>query len=287
MSHLYSRALNVGRSFEEMQWNARRRGKDNDRWSPSYYCEESTNATRRMIYTRPAAINVVTVVAEVGREVPNASPVLDTFLAVHNMVGMVRAKNKDLEALGYRCSYLIACAIENCRQPTDGINLTPLECCFRDDAVEVMNRCGGRRCVAKALKGVSDKGEVEEMNLRMDRLLYEMGLSGTMAILVSAGCNRRSRNDAAHDVPLMDACPFFLAVGGCSVLLISSHVVFVGCAQTSRTLRRRKAFHGTALIICDKDSSLTPLYLQPMSSDGCKCFYVPFISVGLHCHKYS
>ncbi|CAN0242158.1 unnamed protein product, partial [Ascophyllum nodosum] len=107
MSHLYSRALNVGRSFEEMQWNARRRGKDNDRWSPSYYCEESTNATRRMIYTRPAAI-------------------------------------------------------------------------------KVMNRCGGRRCVAKALKGVSDKGEVEEMNLRMDRLLYEMGLSGTVAILLDS-----------------------------------------------------------------------------------------------------
>ena len=173
MSHLYSRALNVGRSFEEMQWNTRRRGKDNNRWITSYYCEASTNATRQMIYTRPAAINVVAVVAEVGREVPNASPVLDAFLAVHNVVGMVRAKNKDLEALGYRCSYyLIACAIENCRQPTDGINLTPLECCFRD-AVEVINRCGGRRCVAKALRAVSDKGEVEEMNSRMDHCCME------------------------------------------------------------------------------------------------------------------
>ena len=205
----YCRALKVGRPFEEMLWNTRRRGKDNHRWSPSSYCEESTIDTRRMIYTRSTAINMIAVVAEVGREVPNASAVLDAFLTVHNMVGMVHANKRDLEALGNRCSYLVACAIEKCRQRADGINLAPLECCFRDTA-EVMNRCGGRGCVAKALKAVSDKGEIEAMNLRMDRLLYEMGLSGTKAILVSAGCDRRSRNDAAHDVPLMHACMSFL-----------------------------------------------------------------------------
>ena len=241
-----------------------------------------------MIYTRSAAINMVAVVAEVGREVvPNASAVLDVFLAVHNRVRMVRANKRDLETLGNGCSYLIAYAIEKCRQRADGINSTPLKYCFRDTA-EVMSRCGGQRYVAKALKGVSDKGEIEAINLRMDRLFYEMGLFGTKAILVSAGCDRLSRNDAAHDVSLMHACHFNFAVGGCSVLIISSHEVFVGCAHSSRTLRRRQAFHGASLIICNNDSSLTPLYLQPMSSDGCKrLLYVPFISVGLHCHKYS
>lgn len=127
------------------------------------------DATKQILNIGLTAIDVAVLVAVVGREVPIASAVLEAFIAVHNMVEMVRTNKEDLVALRDRCSYLTACVIEKCRRPSTALNLKPLEECLHE-TTKVIKRCGGRNRVIRVLKASSDRCEIEKMNTRMDRL---------------------------------------------------------------------------------------------------------------------
>ena len=144
--------------------------------------DEVMDTTRQVLKIGSSAIDVAMLVAEVGREVPIASAVLQAFLAVHDTVEKVNANNDELKALRDRCRYLTASVVETCGRCSTGLNLKPLEDCLLD-AAKVVEKCGGRNRVMKVVKATKDMGKVDNINTRLDRLVNDMGLSGTMEIL--------------------------------------------------------------------------------------------------------
>ena len=80
------------------------------------------------------------------------------------------------------CRYLTASVLETCGGRSKALNLKPLEDCLLD-AAKVVEKCGGRKRVMKYVKATKDKGEIDNINTRLDRLVNDMGLSGTMEIL--------------------------------------------------------------------------------------------------------
>ena len=146
--------------------------------------DEIMDATKQILNIGSAAIDVAVLVAEVGKEVPIASAVLQAFIAVHSIIETVRTNKEELADLRDRCSYLTACVIEKCRRPSTVMNLKPLEDCLGETA-KVVKRCGERNRVTRILKAGNDRCDIEKMNVRMDRLVIDMGLSGIIAALVS------------------------------------------------------------------------------------------------------
>ena len=144
--------------------------------------DEVMDATRQVLNIGSAAIDVAMLVAEVGREVPIASVVLQAFLAVHDTVEKVNSNKDELEALRDRCGYLTASVVETCGGRSTGLNLKPLEDCLLD-AAKVAEKCGGRKRAMKVVRAKKDKGEIDNINTRLHRLVNDMDLSGTMEIL--------------------------------------------------------------------------------------------------------
>ena len=144
--------------------------------------DDVMDATRKILKIGSTAIDVVMLVAQVGKEVPIASAVLQAFLVVHDTVEKVNANKDELEALRDRCRYLTASVVETCGGRSTGLNLKPLENCLLDTS-KVVEKCGGRKRVMKVVKATKDKGEIDNINTRLDRLVNDMGLSGTMEIL--------------------------------------------------------------------------------------------------------
>ena len=128
--------------------------------------DEVMDATRQVLKTGSAAIDVV----------------LQAFLAVHDTVEKVNSNKDELEALRDRCRYLTASVVETCGGRSTGLNLKPLEDCLLD-AAKVVKKCGGRKRAMKVVRAKKDKGEIDNINTRLDRLVNDMDLSGTMEIL--------------------------------------------------------------------------------------------------------
>ena len=144
--------------------------------------DEVMDTTRQILKIGSSAIDVAMLVAEVGREVPTASAVLRAFLAVHDTVEKVNANKDELEALRDRCRYLTTSVLETCGGRPTARDLKPLEDCLLD-AAKVVEKCGGRKWAIKVMKATKGKGEIGNINTRLDRLVNDMGLSGTMEIL--------------------------------------------------------------------------------------------------------
>ena len=144
--------------------------------------DEVMDTTGQVLKIGSSVIDVAMLVAEVGREVPIASAVLQAFLAVHDKVEKVNANNDELKALRDRCRYLTASVVETCGGRPTALDLKPLEGCLLD-AANVVEKCGGRRRVMKYVRATKDKGEIDNINTRLDRLVNDMGLSSTMEIL--------------------------------------------------------------------------------------------------------
>ena len=140
------------------------------------------DTTGQVLNIGSAAIDVTMLVAEVGREVPIASAVLQAFRAVHDTVEKVNYNKNELEALRDRCKYLTTSALTTCGGRSTGLNLKPLEDCLLD-AAKVVEKCGGRKRAMKVARATKDKGEIDNFNTRLDRLVIDMGLSGIMEIL--------------------------------------------------------------------------------------------------------
>ena len=94
----------------------------------------------------------------------------------------MNANNDELKALRDRCRYLTASVVETCGGRPTALDLKPLEGCLLD-AANVVEKCGGRRRVMKYVRATKDKGEIDNINTRLDRLVNDMGLSSTMEIL--------------------------------------------------------------------------------------------------------
>ena len=144
--------------------------------------DEVMDTTRQVLKIGFSAIDVAMLVAEVGREVPTASTVLQAFLAVYDTVEKVNANKYELEALRDRCRYLTTSVLETCGGRPTALDVKPLEDCLLD-AAKVVEKCGGRKWAMKVVKATKDKGEIDNINTRLDRLVNDMGLSGTMEIL--------------------------------------------------------------------------------------------------------
>ena len=131
-----------------------------------------------------SAIDVATLIAEVGEKVPIASEVLKVFKAIHDMVETVRANKEDLEDLRDRCRYLTACVVEECRRRPTALDVTPLEDILRE-TTDVIKRCGGGKGMRRVLRATRDKNEIQSLNIRLNQLGIDMGLAATIGTLVS------------------------------------------------------------------------------------------------------
>ena len=154
-------------------------------------------ATRQFLDIGSATFDVAMQVAEVGREVPIASAVLQAFLAVHDTVEQVKANEDELKALRDRFRYLTASVVETCGRGQTGLNLELLEDCLLDTA-KVVKKCGGRNRMMTWVYAKKDKSDFDSINKRLDRLVNDMGLSGTMKILGVAFCCEHPPNQACH-----------------------------------------------------------------------------------------
>ena len=149
-----------------------------------HFGDEIMDATRQILKIGSAAIDMTMLIAEVGREVPIASAVLQAFIAIHDKVETVRANKEDLKALRDRCRYLTACVVEKCRRRPMAIDVTPLEDILRETA-DVIKRCGGRKGMMRVLKATRDKNEIQSLHIRLNQLGIDMGLAATVGTLVS------------------------------------------------------------------------------------------------------
>ena len=147
--------------------------------------DEVMDTTRQILDIGSAAIDVAMLTAEVGREVPIASAVLQAFIAIHDKVEMVRANKEDLKALRDRCRYLTACVVEECRRRPIALDVTPLDDILRETA-DVIKRCGGRKGMMRMLRATRDKNEIQNLNIRLNQVGIDMGLAATIGTLVSS-----------------------------------------------------------------------------------------------------
>ena len=142
-----------------------------------------TDLTRRVLNIGFTVTTDATMaVATMCREVPVASAVLEAFLAIQHAMDKATNNKVALESLWNRCRYLTAFAVETSRGCPTGFNLKPLEDCLRDTAKDV-TRLGKRALTIKILRATKDESNIKKMNTRLDRLVVDTGLSGTMEIL--------------------------------------------------------------------------------------------------------
>lgn len=170
--------------FQTIYWKARRKsGNMATRGNPNFG-DEAMDATRQILNTGSAAIDMAMLIADLGREVPIASTVLQAFLAIHDMVETIRANKEDLKDLRDRCGYLTVRVVDECRRHRMAINVNRLEDILRDTA-DVIERCGGRKWIMRIRKATSDKNEIQSLNTRLNQLGIDMGLAATFETLVS------------------------------------------------------------------------------------------------------
>ena len=131
---------------------------------------------------RSNAADAISLVAELGEELPVVSPVLKTLQAIREKIDTVRSNREALVALEERCTYVTACVVVKCRKNCRSeIDLTPLKGCV--EAVwNFVERCSRRGRVSRVWKASSDKDEIAGLNACVDRLTGDMGLAGIVIL---------------------------------------------------------------------------------------------------------
>lgn len=147
--------------------------------------DAAAEAAKLAVQIGSATADALSLIADLGEELPVIQPVLKTLRVVREKLETAKGNRRSLVALHERCTYITACVIEKCKWgPSSAIDVTPLvECVEAVDDIVV--RCGRRGMLLRALKASSDRDEIAELNARVDRLTGDLGLAG-IAILVSA-----------------------------------------------------------------------------------------------------
>lgn len=140
-------------------------------------------ASRVALKMGRAAVDAVSVMADLGEELPVVEPVLKTLKAIRQKVYTVKTNRQDLGAIEDRCTYVTACVIVKCRQHPnlEEVDVTPLVDCV-EAARKFVERFSRRGKVSRVLKASSDRDEIAALNASIDRLAADLGLAGIAAL---------------------------------------------------------------------------------------------------------
>lgn len=146
--------------------------------------EGAAEAATLALQIGSATADAISLVAELGQELPVISPVLKTLAAIRAKVESVKSNRDELKALNERCAYITARVILKCkRSPTSGMDVAPLADCV-GGVEKFVGRCSRRGRISRVLKASSDREEIAKLNARVDQLSGDLGLAG-IATLVS------------------------------------------------------------------------------------------------------
>lgn len=130
-----------------------------------------------------AVVDTITLMAELGEELPVIKPVLKTLKTVREKVDTVKNNREELASLRERCIYITACFIVKLRQsPSWGAKVRLLEQCLKG-AEDLVGRCSQRGKFSRMVNASRDKDEIAGLNARVDRLTADFGLSGIASVL--------------------------------------------------------------------------------------------------------
>eukprot|EP00752_Nemacystus_decipiens_P008592 g7671.t2 len=122
-------------------------------------------------------VDIVDFTHEFGGDVPVVGAVLKTLTTIREKAETVQSNMEELKELEKRCTYVTARVIVKLRHNSGlEMDVTPLESCVTA-AEEFIERCGRRGWCGRCTKASSDKDEIAKLNVRVDRLIGDMGLA--------------------------------------------------------------------------------------------------------------
>ena len=110
-----------------------------------------------------ATVDLASVVADLGEELPVASTVLKTLKAIHSKVETIKSNKEEIITLKKRCDYITACVIiKHKRFPSFATDIAPLEQCLLD-VEQLVERCSRRRPIFRCLRSRKEGGHPESV----------------------------------------------------------------------------------------------------------------------------
>lgn len=124
----------------------------------------------------PTAVDVVSLVADCGGNLPYVSFALNTLQAIHAKVEAVQSNKEELSTLAWRCDLLMGTFMIKRQGSSSGNELERhMEQCF-EEVRQLVDRCSETRWCCSFLKATRDKDTINSLRERIGVLADDLSL---------------------------------------------------------------------------------------------------------------
>lgn len=122
------------------------------------------------------AVDVASMLADCGENLPFVSLGLKTLQAIHAKIRTVRSNKEELNFLAWRCNLLMAAFILRRQRRSSEKELeNRIKQCFKE-VHQIVERCCERRWCWWFVKATSDKDQIDSLRERIGVLIGDLGL---------------------------------------------------------------------------------------------------------------
>lgn len=122
------------------------------------------------------AVDVASLVADCGENLPYVSFALNTLKAIHAKIETVRSNKKELSFLAWRCDLLMGTFMVKRQGGSSGNELERhMKECFKE-VHQLVDRCSERRWCCSFLRATRDKDTINSLRERIRDLADDLGL---------------------------------------------------------------------------------------------------------------